>query len=89
MVKNVEGHFRVLKGALGSSIKRRAEGDRQTVPWMVTHAAMVIKKERRDDEGFLACGRWKGREPTRPGAELGESVMYLPAASVVKNKFDV
>jgi hypothetical protein len=56
---------------------------------MVTHAATVIDKGRKDDEGFTAYRRWKGTKFTRPVAEFGECVMYLPAASVGKNKFDV
>ncbi len=56
---------------------------------MVTQAPTVINKGRKDDEWFTAYRRWKGREVTRPVAEFGESVMYLPAASVGKNKLDV
>ncbi len=38
----------------------------------------------------LRCtGDGNGREFARPAAEFGESVMYLPAASVGKNEFDV
>ncbi len=44
---------------------------------------------RNDDEGLTAYRRWKAREFTRPVAEFGESVMYLAAASVGKDKFDV
>ncbi len=88
-MKNVQGQLRELKDALESRITRRAEGDHQAVPWMVTHAATVINKGREDDEEFTAYRRRTGREFTRPVAELGESVMCLPAASVGKNKFNV
>ena len=37
----------------------------------------------------MAHRRWKRREFASPVAEFGESVMYLPTASVGKNKFDV
>ena len=56
---------------------------------MVRHAATVINNGRKDDEGFAACRRWKKREFARPVVEFGECVMYLPAASAGKNKFDV
>jgi hypothetical protein len=52
-------------------------------------AAPVINKGRKDDEGFTAYRRWKGKEFTRPVAEFGECVMYWPAASVGKNKSNV
>ncbi len=79
--KNVQSQLRVLKNALEVRINRRAEGDRQAVPWMVIHAATVISVGRKGDEGFTACRRWKGREFARPVAEFGESVIYtyLPA----------
>ncbi len=44
---------------------------------------------RKDDEGFTAYMRWKGKEFTRLVAEFGECVMCFPAASAGKNKFDV
>ncbi len=44
---------------------------------------------RKDDEGFVPCSRREGTEFTRPVAEFGECVMYLPAASPWRNKFDV
>ncbi len=56
---------------------------------MVTHAATVINKGRRDDEGFALRRRWRGQDFTRPAAELVECLMHLPEASAGKNKFDV
>ncbi len=46
------------------------------------------QKEERDSEGFTAYWSWKGKEFARPVAESG-CVMYLPAASVGRNMFDV
>ncbi len=74
-VKNVQCQYRVLKKAMESRMNRRAEGDHQAVPWVVAHAATVIKEGRRDDAGFTAYRRCKGREFARPVAEFGESVM--------------
>ncbi len=59
------------------------------MPWTVIHAATVINKGRKDDEGFTPHRRWKGKEISRPVAEFGERMMYPPAASTGKNKFDV
>ncbi len=55
---------------------------------MVTHAASVVNRSRKDDEGFSAYRRWKGREFAKPAAEFGECVLYDPATSAGKDKFD-
>ncbi len=88
-VKNAQGQLRVFKDALESRINNRVQGDHQAVPWIVTLAATVINKGRKEDEGFTAHWRWKVREFARPVVESGESVICLPAASVGRNKFDV
>ncbi len=59
-VKNAQGQLRVLKNALENRINKREDGDHQSAPWMVMHAATVINKGRRDDEGFMPYRRWKG-----------------------------
>ena len=87
-VKNVQGQFRVLKDALESRHGRRLEGGHQAAPWLVMHAASVINRGRKDEEGFSAYRRWKGREFNKPVAEFGECVLYAPAMSVGRNKFD-
>ena len=87
-VKNVQGQFRVLKDALESRHGRRLEGGHQAVPWLMMHAASVINRGRKDEEGFSAYRRWKGREFNKPVAEFGECVLYAPAISVGRNKFD-
>ncbi len=55
---------------------------------MVMHAASVISRGRRGDEGCTAYRRWQGREFTKPVAEFGECVTYAPALSVGQDKFD-
>ena len=88
-IKNAQGQFRVIKDALESRHGRRVEGDHPAVPWTMTHAASVVNRGRKDDEGFAAYRRWKGREFTKPVAEFGECVAYATALSVGKDKFDV
>ncbi len=78
-----------MKDTLESRTNKRTEGDYQVALRMVMHAATVVNKWRRDDEGLTAHRRWKVREFTRSVAEFGECVMYLPAASVGKKKFNV
>ena len=74
-VKNVQGQFRVIKDALESRHGRRVDGEHPVVPWMVMHAASVVNRSRKDDEGFSAYRRWKGREFTKPVAEFGKCVL--------------
>ncbi len=76
-VKNVQGKFRVIQDALESRRGRRVDGEHPAVPWMVTHAASVVNRGRKDDEGFSAYRRWKGRQFTKPVAESGESVCCI------------
>ena len=52
------------------------------------HAVSVVNRGRKDEEGFSAYRRWKGREYTKPVAEFGERVLYAPAMSAGKDKFD-
>ncbi len=59
-VKNVQGQFRVIKDALESRRQRRVEGEHPAVPWMAMHAASVINRGRKDDEGFTVYRRWRG-----------------------------
>ncbi len=51
-VKNVQGQFRSLKDALESRLKVRSEEEHPAVPWLVMHAASVMNRRRRDEEGF-------------------------------------
>ena len=64
-VENVQDQFRVIKNALESRHGRRVDGEHPVVPWMVMHAAKVVNRSRKDDEGFSAYRRWKGRERVR------------------------
>ena len=59
------------------------------VPWLVIHASSVITRMRKDDEGFTAYRKWKGRPFNRPVAEFGKCVWYVPALTVGRDKFDV
>ncbi len=70
-VKNAQGQFRALKDALDSRINKRNERDHRVVPWMVMHAATVITKGRRDDEGCTPHRRWKEMEFNRQVASSG------------------
>ncbi len=56
-VKNAQGQCRVMKDALGSRHRRRAEGEHQIAPWTVTHAASVINRGGKDEEIFAVRRR--------------------------------
>ena len=57
-IKNVQGQFRVIKDALESRHGRRIDGEHPVVPWMVMHAASVVNRSRKDNEGFSAYRKW-------------------------------
>jgi hypothetical protein len=75
-VKNVQGQFRVIKDVLENRHGRQVDGEHPVVPWTVRHAASVVNRARKDDEGFSAYRRWKGREFRKPVTEFGESVLH-------------
>ncbi len=52
-------------------------------------AGSVISRMRVDKEGFAPYRRWRGKPFNRPVAEFGENVLYLPANSAGKNKYEV
>ncbi len=87
-IKNVQGQVRVIKDALKSRYGRRVDGERQVVPRMVMHAASVVNRGKKDEEGLSAYRRWTGREFTKLVAEFGECVLCAPAMSTGKDKFD-
>ncbi len=53
------------------------------------HATSAIDREWKDQEGFSAHRRWKGREFTKSVAEFGQRVSRALAMSVGKGKFGV
>ncbi len=76
----------MIKDALESRHGRRVDGERQVV--LVIHAAPVVSRCRKDDEGFSACRRWKGRGFTKPVAEFGKCVLRATAMPAGKGKFN-
>jgi hypothetical protein len=73
-VKNAQGQLRVISDALESRRGRRVDGEHQAVPWMVMHAAPMVNRGRKDDDGFSAHRRWRV-------AESGEGALCAPATS--------
>ncbi len=77
----------MMKDALGSRFDKRIGEESNLVPWLVGHAAAVVNRRRKDQEGFTAYRRWTGKELKTVVVEFGECVWYLKAASVGKDKF--
>jgi hypothetical protein len=73
-IKQVQGQFRPMKDALDTRYGRGTEGSHCSIPWLMRHSAETINRRRKDDEGFTAYRRWKGREFKRPMAEFWENV---------------
>ncbi len=87
-MKDVQGQLRAIKDVLESRRGRRVEDEHQVAPWMAMHAASVINRGRKDDEGQSAHRKWKGREFTKPAAECGECVLHAQAMSAGRDNFD-
>jgi len=85
-VKQVQAKIRTQKDALETRIGERMKGDHQILPWLVSHAAATINRRRKDEEGFTAHRRWKGKEFNRKVAEFGEAVQYLRLGSEGRDK---
>ena len=75
-VKNVQGQVRTLKDALETRLKARLTEGHPAVPWLVIHAASVMNRSRKDEEGFTPYRRWRGKEFASPVAEFGERVAH-------------
>ena len=84
----VQGQFRAMKEALQSRTSQRISGDHSCIPWLIRHAAATINRRRKDQGGFSAYRKWKGREFNRSVAEFCECVWYLKAGSTGKDKFE-
>ncbi len=78
-IKTAQGPFRVIGDALESRHGRRVDDAHQVAPWMVTHAALVVNRDRKDEEGFSFHRRWKGRVFTKPVAEFEKRGWHAPA----------
>ena len=79
----------MIKDDVENRGKRTVSGEHPAAPWMVMHAVSVINRGRKDEEGFSACRRWRGRDLKKPAAEFGERVLRAPVMSASTDKFDV
>ena len=70
--KQVQGQFRSMKSALEGRYKTQINGEHQSIPWLMAHAAATINRRRRDEGGMTAYRRWKGKEFNRFVVEFGE-----------------
>lgn len=87
-VKQVQGQFRAIKDAFETSYRTKLTEESPMIPWTVMHSGSVISRVRKDQEGFTAYSRWKGRDFGRPVAEFGECVLFPRADAVGVNKLD-
>ncbi len=89
---NAQGQLGVLDNKLEGRIIKRGEGDHQVTPWMVTLAATVINKGRKDDDSAQemerervhdASGRfWRPRGVLAGGICRGEIRRQMDGWSV-------
>ena len=87
-IRRVQGQARTLRDALESRIGIRIEGKDNICTWLVRHAAASMNRYQVGSDGRTAHERLRGRKFRRDVAEIGESVMYIRAESVGKDKYN-
>ncbi len=87
-VKRIQGQIRTMRGALESRIGERISGEDNVFTWMVRHASAPINRYQMGEDGKTAHERLRGRKFRRDVTEFGESVMYIRAESVGKDKYN-
>ncbi len=53
-IKNAQGQFRAIRDAAEIKSARRADGEHRVATRMATHAASVVSRGRKDEEGLSA-----------------------------------
>mgnify|MGYP000178902320 CR=1 FL=1 len=71
-VKQCEGMFRTVKGALEGRYGKKLWEECETVPWLVRHATLAMSRYRVGTDGKTAYERLKMRKFNRTVCEFGE-----------------
>ena len=87
-IKLVEGMFRSIKSSLEERIGRKLPREHMCVPWLIRHAAETIDRYAIGSDGKTNYQRRKGNKFGGSPVEFGETIMFLRAKSVGKDKFD-
>ena len=72
----MRGIFRTLKLCLESRIQHRIPIDHAIVPWLVTHACLILNTSAVGPDGITAWTRARGRPFTQKPLHFGEKVLY-------------
>jgi hypothetical protein len=87
-IKRVQGQIRTVRDALESRIGERVKGGDNVFTWLVRNAAASMNRYQVGSDGRTAHERLRGRRFRRDVAEFGESVLYIRAESVGKDKYN-
>ena len=91
--RTVQGQFRTMKSQLEERYKQVVSVSHMCIPWLISHAAMVITLFHVGQDGQTGYQRWKGKAFNKRIPEFGESVWFMPIGQRAKkgnrNKFKV
>jgi hypothetical protein len=87
-IKRVQGQIRTVRDALESRIGEIIKGEDNVFTWLVRNAAASMNRYQVGSDGRTSHERLRGRRFRREVAEFGESVRYIRAESVGKDKYN-
>ena len=73
-IKQVQGQFRTMRGALESKYGKIIGPKSNVLPWLVRHASTTLFRELKGKDGFTAYRRLKGKDFNKELVEFGECV---------------
>ena len=87
-IQTVQGQLRAVKDAFEARYGHEMVPEDNIIPWMVAHAASLISRYHKGQDGLTAHRRLRGKEFRADVCEFGECVWYMKPGSVGKDKFD-
>ena len=80
-VREVKRQCRALKYALEAKLGFQLEDGDPMLSWLPRHAADLISRYRRGEDGKTPEQRRTGKQWRKPALEFGEAIMYKPAVA--------
>ena len=88
-IQGVQDQIRTLKSALESRLGKEVSAEHPALPWLIMHAANLLNRYHKGQDGCTAYRRLKGKDFEQGVAEFGEEIWYMPPGIVGKDKLDV
>ena len=88
-IQGVQDQISTVKNSLESRLRKEVKADHPALPWLVMHAANLLNRYHKGQDGCTAYRRLKGKDFDQKVAEFGEEVWYMSPGIVGKDKMDV